>query len=218
MTTDPINEYQNMDAVQRALHNERNGYSSFDNDYNPSPEAIEKMYGVLNFIKANPHMWDQLAFGTATSETNCVMGFVCRLNGVPTNVHKWNRWSTDTSETYETDYRLDQAMDFLDFDGDLHNDRANYIADFVDVRNYYADDDDTPQVERTYWRQPTFDEMVERVSIAMGHDFRDRYKTENSAENDNDKREKAFDAFSQALHDSVQDELHGPDTTENDNK
>lgn len=146
-----------MDAVDIALTNEANGYSSFDADYTPSPETIDLVNRVFAYIETNPEKWDQANYGNHLSETNCFMGIVCRLSGMVTRVPTWHEES-DKAEDFN-DYMEYQAMDILKMDGDDHADRADYIALFIDVpsRNY---------------DEPTLDEMRERVSIAMGHDFR----------------------------------------------
>lgn len=142
-----------MDAVDVALTNERNGYSAFDADYTPSPEAIAKVNRVFDYIEEFPEKWDQQFFGNSSSETNCFMGLVCRLSGITGNVY-------DTSlGNVEVGYLLSQAMDILGMGSDEYGDRASYIALFTEnpARNY---------------NEPNLDDMRERVSIALNHDFR----------------------------------------------
>lgn len=166
-----------MDVVDRALHNERNGYSSFDADYTPSPETIAKVNDVFNFIEANPDKWDQDSYGNHLSETNCFMGILCRINGKTTSRFPWHEDNGDVADDFH-DYSLFSAMELIDMydpeTGDYgHTDRAEYIANFLEVPVLFD-----PEIHErdTYYpyRKPTLDEMRERVSIAMNHDFRKR--------------------------------------------
>lgn len=143
-----------MDPVDVALTNERNGYSSFGADFTPSPEAIDTVNEAFDFIEANPEKWNQDFYGNESSAQNCFMGILCRLNGYTASINYG-------------DYHLYQAMDILGMDGTDHEDRANYIALFVDVRNSHGGG----------WRELTLKDMRERVSIAMNHDFRKNNNT-----------------------------------------
>lgn len=148
------------DTYDLIMTNERNGYSIFLHDYTPSPEAIAKVNEAFDFIEANPEKWNQDFYGNENSAQNCFMGMLCRLNGC-------------TGTLAYGDYHLFQAMSILGMDGDDHEDRANYIALFTDVRNSHGGG----------WRELTLKDMRERVSIAMNHDFR---------KNDNNSTTKAF--------------------------
>lgn len=142
-----------MDAVDRSLTNERNGYSPWDRDYTPTPEVIALVNQVFDYIEANPESWDQREYGSGSSDTNCFVGLLIRISGtdpyeggkgyygfcVATGMPLLGMGST-----------YDQRIDYYD--------RAEYIA-------YFRSDD------RGYVR-PTLDEMRERVSIALNHDFR----------------------------------------------
>lgn len=160
-----------MDSVTVALTNERNGYSSFDMDYDPSPEVIDKVYDVFDYIEANPEKWRQDTYGNHLTETNCWMGILCRINGKKTSRFPWYEDNGDVSEDFHN-YGLYDAMALIDMydpnsDSYGHNDRGEYIANFLEVYVPVTNE------EGGYtYRHPTLDEMRERVSIAMNHDFR----------------------------------------------
>lgn len=164
-----------MDAITIALTNERNGYSSFDDDYTPSPETIGRVYDVLDYMKAHPDKWNQNEYGNHLSEKNCFMGILCRLDGKKTSRFPWVEDNGDVAEDFH-DYSEFTAMELLDMydphsDNYGYHDRATYIAHFTDV--YVQFDPEVHENESYYpWRHPTFDEMVERVSIALNYDFR----------------------------------------------
>lgn len=162
----------NMDAVTVALTNERNGYSIFDADYDPSPEAIAKVNEVFDFIEANPEKWDQNSYGNHLSETNCFMGIVSRLSGIRTAIHCWFDDNGDDAVADDFhEFSLLSAMDILGMGSHEYMDRAEYIADFLEVRVYF--NAEIHEHDSYYpYRMPTLDEMRERVSIALNHDFR----------------------------------------------
>lgn len=155
-----------MDAVTIALTNERNGYSSFDDDYTPSPEVIDRVYNVLDYMKANPQAWNQYIYGNHLTDSNCFMGIVCRLNGKKTGRYPWFEDNGNVPQDF-MHYGMYDAMELLDMydphsDNYGYSDRAGYIANFVEVFDPKTSED----------RPPTFDEMVERVSIGLNYDFR----------------------------------------------
>lgn len=151
-----------MDPVDVALTNERNGYSSFDHDYTPSPEQIEKVNAAFDFIEANPKKWYQPSYGNDVSETNCFMGIIPRLNGVQSERSSY--------DGYIFEYGITPAMDILGLSEELHEDRAEYIANFTGV--HITDNTENDRWPYRTLRHPTVDEMRERVSIALSHDFR----------------------------------------------
>lgn len=158
---DPINAYANMDAVDRALHNERNDYSSFNADFDPSPETIAIVHNTFDYIEANPDEWNQESYGNHLTATNCFMGLVNRLNGLRTSRLPWYEDNGEKPEDF-MEYSLSSAMDILEMGGYEYTDRASYIAEFIDAYDFNT----------CSYRHPTLDEMYERVSIALNHDFR----------------------------------------------
>lgn len=142
----------NLDAVDRMLINERNGYSSWDKDYKPTPEVIALVNQVFDYIEANPESWNQHDYGSAVSDKNCFFGLMIRISGI---------------DPYEDGlgyygFGIATGMMLLGMGTTFgerkdYYDRAEYIAYF---RSSFCD------------TQPTLDEMREHVSFALSHDFR----------------------------------------------
>lgn len=137
-----------MDAFEQHMNNERAGFSPFDNDLTLTPKAIELISSTLDYIEKYPEKWDQRDYGTAKSDTNCFFGMVIRHSGV------------DPYDQQFYGYGVFTAMEILGMVGEGLFDRAEYVSYWM-----------SKQIE---WleNKPTVDDLRERVSIAMSHDFR----------------------------------------------
>lgn len=158
VSTDAVSDY---DLI---MTNERNGYSIFDADYTPTPEVIALVNQVFDHIEVDPKSWNQRNYGSMFSDTNCFFGLLIRISGI--DPHEHNKMGYNG-------FGIDTGMALLNL-GTSYEDRLNYYdrAEYISYfRSAYCEDN------------PTLDEMQERVSIALNHDFR-KPKNETKAFND----------------------------------
>lgn len=121
---------------------------TFESDYTPSPEVVALVNQVLDYVEANPDSWNQTSYGDLYSDQNCFIGLLIRTSGI---------------DPYETDaygFSIYSGMLLLEMDSFKHGDRAEYISYWEStLAPYFCD-------------HPTVDELRDRVSVALNHDFR----------------------------------------------